>query len=828
MNEKVLNTLEFNKIKSRLYDYAGSQEGRRLVQALLPSTNLSEIEQNLAETDAAMLRIGLYGTLSFAGVKDVGDSLKRLEIAASLSAAELLSISGVLTVAGRAKAYARDSEKSPEVPKPVPRAVRLSAHYTKNPQDPEKLREESPDDALSHYFRDIEPLSPVNKEITRCILSEDEIADDASAGLFAVRKKKHVFEERIHTTLNGILNGSRALLQDAVITMRDGRYCLPVKAEYKSSFPGMVHDQSATGSTLFIEPMSIVKLNNDIRELEADEKKEIEKVLETLSGSLMPCVDAIRQDVTLLAHLDFVFAKAKLAASMRATRPVLNDRYEISILQGRHPLIDPKKVVPITVYLGKEFDLLVITGPNTGGKTVCLKTIGLFQLMGQSGLFIPAAEGSELGVFEEIFADIGDEQSIEQNLSTFSAHMTNTVRILQQADSHSLCLFDELGAGTDPTEGAALAMAILNFLHNMKTRTVATTHYAEIKVYALSTEGVENASCEFDVNTLSPTYRLLIGVPGKSNAFAISQKLGLPSYIIEDAKSRLQNEDVKFEDVIASLEESRITVEREREEIARYKAEIEEYKRRARENSKGVEKGRDKILQKAREEAAQILADAKETADSIVKELRKQEQNGAAVFEADQTRSALNKKLRETQASLSAVQKVKGPSQPVSARSLHIGDTVHVASMNLNATVSTLPDHNGKLYVTAGIIRTQVSVRDIELVDSGKVKGPGAASGNGGKKSHAGSLRMQKTMSISPEINLIGQTTAEAIPELQKYLDDAYLAHLPQARIVHGRGTGALRKAVHTQLKKLKYVDSFRLGEFGQGQDGVTIVVFKK
>ena len=601
-----------------------------------------------------------------------------------------------------------------------------------------------------------------------------------------------------------------------------------MKAEYKSSFPGMVHDQSATGSTLFIEPMSIVKLNNDIRELEADEKKEIEKVLDTLSGSLMPYTEQIRQDIEILAHLDFVFAKAKLATSMRATRPVLNDHYYINILQGRHPLIDPKKVVPITVYLGKEFDLLVITGPNTGGKTVCLKTIGLFQLMGQSGLFIPAAEGSELGVFEEIFADIGDEQSIEQNLSTFSAHMTNTVRILSEADSHSLCLFDELGAGTDPTEGAALAMAILNFLHNMKTRTVATTHYAEIKVYALSTEGVENASCEFDVNTLSPTYRLLIGVPGKSNAFAISQKLGLPSYIIEDAKSRLENEDVKFEDVIASLEESRVTVEREREEIARYKAEIEEYKRRARENSRGVEKGRDKILQKAREEAAQILADAKETADTIVKELRKQEQNGAAVFEADQTRSTLNKKLRETQASLSAAQKVKGPAQPVSAKSLRIGDTVHVASMNLNATVSTLPDRNGKLYVTAGIIRTQVSVRDIELVDTGKISGPGLEPMKKGKKSHAGNIRMQKTMSISPEINLIGQTTAEAIPELQKYLDDAYLAHLPQVRVVHGRGTGVLRKAVHAQLKKLKYVDSFRLGEFGEGQDGVTIVIFKK
>jgi len=829
MNDKALNTLEFNKIKDRLEGYANSPKGKQLVKELLPSTDLSEIQQNLSETDAAMLRIGLYGNISFSGVKDVSDSLKRLDIAASLSIVELLQISGVLTAAGRAKAYARDSERSPEPKKQVPRAVRLSAHYTKNQPDPDKLKEVTEDDSLSGYFRDIEPLSPINKEITRCIISEDTVADDASAGLFSVRKKKHIFEERIHTSLNSILNSSRAMLQDAVITMRDGRYCLPVKAEYKSSFPGMVHDQSSTGSTLFIEPMSIVKLNNDIKELEAEEKKEIEKVLETLSGSLMPYTEAIRNDIAILAHLDFVFAKAKFAESMHATMPVFNDRYYISILQGRHPLIDPKKVVPTTIYLGDDFDMLVITGPNTGGKTVCLKTIGLFQLMGQSGLFIPASEGSELSVFEDIFADIGDEQSIEQSLSTFSAHMTNTVRILEQADSHSLCLFDELGAGTDPTEGAALAMAILNFLHNMKTRTVATTHYAEIKVYALSTPGVENASCEFDVATLSPTYRLLIGVPGKSNAFAISQKLGLPGYIIDDAKSRLEKEDVKFEDVITSLEESRVTIEKEKQEIERYKAEIEEYKRRARDNSRGVEKGRDKILQKAREEAAQILQDAKETADSIVKELRKQEQHGAATMEAEQTRSALNKKLRETQASLSNI-KIKGPSKPVSAKSLHVGDTVHVASMDLNATVSTLPDHKGELYVTAGIIRTRVSVRDIELVDSGKVTGPGIEPGSKHKKgsTSGGNIRMQKTMGISPEINLIGMTTAEAIPELQKYLDDAYLAHLPQARVVHGRGTGALRKAVHQQLKKLKYVDSFRLGEFGEGQDGVTIVIFKK
>ncbi len=826
MNSKVLRTLEFNKILERLENCADSQEGKKLSRELLPYSDIQEIRKLQEETEAACNRIRLYGSISFSGVRDVTPSIKRLSLAASLSIPELLQISGLLTVAGRAKAYGREDDDKKEQ-KPVPRAVRKAAHYTKNTQSGSDAKPEDKEllfDALTDYFKALEPLTPVNRELQRCILSEDEIADEASEGLYNVRRKMHVLEERIHSELSNILNRSRNLLQDGVITMRDGRYCLPVKAEYKSSFPGMVHDQSSTGATLFIEPMSVVKLNNDIRELESDEKREIEKVLQRLSDSLMPYSEEIIRNIGLLAHLDFTFAKAKLAHNMRGTKPVFNEKYYVNIKDGRHPLIDPGKVVPISIYLGDEFSLLVITGPNTGGKTVCLKTVGLFQLMGQSGMFIPAFEGSELGVFEEIFADIGDEQSIEQSLSTFSAHMTNTVKILEQADSHSLCLFDELGAGTDPTEGAALAMAILNFLHNMKTRTVATTHYAEIKVYALTTEGVENASCEFDVETLSPTYRLLIGVPGKSNAFAISQKLGLPTYIIDDAKARLESEDVKMEDVIASLEESRITVEREREEIQRYKAEIEEYKRRARESSRGVEKGKDKILQKAREEAAEILADAKETADAIVKELRKQEQNGAATLEAEKTRTKLNQKLRSTQASLSQGQ-TKGPSQPISAKKLKVGDTVKVLSMNLTATVSTLPDKDDMVYVTAGIIRTKVSIRDLELLQSAK---PIAQQNQSGRTKGAGAIRMSKAMGISPEINLIGKMTAEALPELNKYLDDAYLAHLPQVRIVHGRGTGALKKMVHTALKKNKYVESFRLGEYGEGSDGVTIAFFKK
>ncbi len=812
MNEKALNTLEFQKIRSLLSAHANSEEGKKQALSLVPSSDFSEIKAWQSETAAAVDRMRLHGNISFSGVRNLADSMKRLEIGASLSASELLSVGSLLEVAERVKKYGENTEGGQDV--------------------------------LSPYFQEISPLFQEAREIHRCILSEDEIADDASGGLLSVRRRLHSAADRVHAQLNSVLNSSRSMLQDAVITMRNGRYCLPVRAEYKSSFPGMVHDQSATGSTLFIEPLSVVRLNNEIRELEAEEKKEIEKVLAKLSESLAPHTTSILENVRILGHLDFVFAKAKLAGSMKAEEPLFNDDRVILIKEGRHPLIDRQKVVPVTIRLGDEFSMLVITGPNTGGKTVCLKTVGLFQIMGQSGLFIPAEYGSKLGVFHEIYADIGDEQSIEQSLSTFSAHMTNTVRILSGADSESLCLFDELGAGTDPTEGAALAMAILQFLHNMETRTVATTHYAEIKLYALTTEGVENASCEFDVETLSPTYRLLIGVPGKSNAFAISRKLGLPDYIIEDAKKRIDAEEVKFEDVITSLEESRATIEREREEIQRYREEISEYKKRARESSKGVEKGRDKILQNAREEAARILQDAKETADSIVKELRKQEKQGSDALTAEHTRALLNRKLKDTQAAMSIGQS-KGPSRPVSRKKLSIGDRVHVLPLNLDASVSTLPDRDGKLYVTAGIIRTKVDIKDIEMIEQGKdggsssgaYKGAGISyrearrrgnDGPGSRNGSGGNLGMYKAMGISTEINLIGMTTAEAQPELSKYLDDAYLARLPEVRIVHGRGTGALKKMVHSQLKKNKYVESFRLGEFGEGSDGVTIAYFKK
>ena len=651
------------------------------------------------------------------------------------------------------------------------------------------------------------------------------MADDASPGLRHVRRQMKITGDRVHTQLNAILNSSRTLLQDPVITMRDGRYCLPVKAEYKSSFQGMVHDQSATGSTLFIEPMAIIKLNNELRELEIREQKEIEMVLAALSMELVPYVETILINLKLLTKLDFIFARAALARHYNCSMPKFNKNGYIHIKDGRHPLLDPKKVVPINVYLGKDFDLLIVTGPNTGGKTVSLKTVGLFTLMGQSGLQIPAFDGSELAVFDEVFADIGDEQSIEQSLSTFSAHMTNIVRILEKADSHSLCLFDELGAGTDPTEGAALAIAVLSFLHNMKCRTMATTHYSELKFYALTTPGVENACCEFDVETLRPTYRLLIGIPGKSNAFAISQKLGLPDFIIQDAKSRLEEGDEAFEDLLASLEESRVTIEKEREEIASYKSEISRLKSRLEQKEERFDERKDKLIRNANEEAQRILREAKETADQTIRQINKLAQSSGVGKELEAERTKLREKLDKVDKNLS-LKNEKGPKKTISPKKLKIGDGVKVLTMNLNGTVSSLPNSKGDLYVQMGILRSLVNIKDLELLNEPAISGPGM---DLMKKNNTGSgkIKMSKSFSVSPEVNLIGMTVDEAIPVLDKYLDDAYLAHLPKVRVVHGRGTGALKAGVHKHLKKLKYVKEFRLGDFGEGDTGVTIVTFK-
>lgn len=795
MNQKVLKTLEYHKIIEKLTEYAASEPGKRLCRELEPSSDFEEIVQAQAETADAVARVRQKGSVSFAGISDIGGSLKRLEIGSSLSIHELLAVSSLLTCAARAKNYGRRQES------------------------------ELPDDSLDEMFRSLEPLTNVNNEITRCIISEEEVADDASPGLRHVRRQMKITGDRVHTQLNAILNSSRTMLQDPVITMRDGRYCLPVKAEYKSSFQGMVHDQSATGSTLFIEPMAIIKLNNELRELEIREQKEIEMVLAALSMELVPYVETILINLKLLTKLDFIFARAALARHYNCSMPKFNKNGYIHIKDGRHPLLDPKKVVPINVYLGKDFDLLIVTGPNTGGKTVSLKTVGLFTLMGQSGLQIPAFDGSELAVFDEVFADIGDEQSIEQSLSTFSAHMTNIVRILEKADSHSLCLFDELGAGTDPTEGAALAIAVLSFLHNMKCRTMATTHYSELKVYALTTPGVENACCEFDVETLRPTYRLLIGIPGKSNAFAISQKLGLPDFIIQDAKSRLEEGDEAFEDLLASLEESRVTIEKEREEIASYKSEISRLKSRLEQKEERFDERKDKLIRNANEEAQRILREAKETADQTIRQINKLAQSSGVGKELEAERTKLREKLDKVDKNLS-LKNEKGPKKTISPKKLKIGDGVKVLTMNLNGTVSSLPNAKGDLYVQIGILRSLVNIKDLELLNEPAISGPGM---DLMKKNNTGSgkIKMSKSFSVSPEVNLIGMTVDEAIPVLDKYLDDAYLAHLPKVRVVHGRGTGALKAGVHKHLKKLKYVKEFRLGDFGEGDTGVTIVTFK-
>ena len=797
MNQKVLKTLEYNKIIHQLTGYAASAPGKILCQNLLPMSDFHEIVQAQTETSDALTRVRMKGSLSLSGIRDVRDSLKRLEIGSALGIPELLSISSLLTVAARAKAYGHHEES-----------------------------EEFPDDSLDQMFRSLEPLTPANNEIKRCIISEEEISDNASPGLHKVRRSMHGINDRIHTQLNSILNSCRSYLQDAVITMRDGRYCLPVKAEYKSQVNGMVHDQSSTGSTLFIEPMAVIQLNNELRTLEIQEQKEIEAVLADLSNQLTPYTTELAIDLQILTRLDFIFAKAALSRHFKCSEPKFNTEGRIHIKDGRHPLLDPQKVVPITVWLGTDFDLLMVTGPNTGGKTVSLKTVGLFTLMGQAGLHIPAFEGSELAVFEEVFADIGDEQSIEQSLSTFSAHMTNIVNILNQADSRSLCLFDELCSGTDPTEGAALAIAILNFLHNMKCRTMATTHYSELKIYALSTPGVENACCEFDVATLRPTYRLLIGIPGKSNAFAISKKLGLPDYIIEDAKNHLESEDETFEDVISRLEENRVTIEKERAEIENYKAEIARLKSGLEKKEERFDERRDKMIRKANEEAQQILREAKETADRTIKNINKlAASSGIDTKALEAERTKLRDSLKKVEGGLSLKQETRKPHKAINPKTLKLGDGVRVLSMNLNGTVSSLPDAQGNVFVQMGILRSKMNISDLELLQENSVSGPGLEARR--KGSGSSNIKMSKSFGISPEINVLGMTVDEAVAQLDKYLDDAYIAHLPQVRIVHGKGTGALRAGIHKHLKRLKYIKEFHLGGFGEGDAGVTIVVFK-
>lgn len=789
MNYKSLTTLEYDKIIDRLVSFAASDKAKERLKKLVPMTDIHDINAALSETSDALSRVYAKGAVSFGGVHDIGASVKRLEIGSSLNTVELLHISFLLTAAARVKNYYEDTT-----------------------------------DSLTGYFHALEPLTPLNTEIKRCILSEDEISDDASANLRSIRRQKVLAAERIHTELNKMLNSSsvRNCLQDFVITSRSGRYCLPVKAEYKSQVPGMVHDQSATGSTLFIEPAAVVKLNNDIRELELKEQAEIEAILAELSAKASEFTDELLTDFQVLTTLDFIFAKAQMSKQYKCSCPVMNTNNYINIKKGRHPLIDPHKVVPIDIYLGKNFNLLIITGPNTGGKTVSLKTVGLLTLMAQSGLHIPALDHSELAVFDNVFADIGDEQSIEQSLSTFSSHMTNTVSILKEADAHSLILFDEIGAGTDPTEGAALAISILNDLHKRGITTMATTHYSEIKVYALTTDGVENACCEFDVESLRPTYRLLIGIPGKSNAFAISKKLGLPDYIIKDASARMDADDVQFEDLLSDLEHSRITIEKERAEINAYKQEIQQLKDELKTKSDRLDERRDKILRKANEEAAAILKDAKEYADQTIKTMNK---HGMTVKELEKQRSAIRDKMNKRQEKLS-VQAAKPKAHKAHDISeFKVGTHVRVLSMNLIGTVTAPPSPKGEITVQMGSLSTKTKINNLEILVGYKdpEEAKKAPKGAGG----SGKIKMSKAASISHEINLLGLTVDEAVAKLDKYLDDAYISRIPQVRIVHGKGTGALRNGVTAYLRGVPYIKSFRLGEIGEGDTGVTIVDFK-
>lgn len=804
MNEKALHTLEFDKIIQKLEDLAASPMAKDLCRRLKPSSHLANIKTWQQETADALSRILQSGRLSFSGLTDIRPSVMRLQVGGILGMGELLDVSRCLDVTLRVKSFFQ------------------------------KRSDELEPDSLSERFSFLEPMSPINNEIKRCILSPELMADDASSGLKSVRRAITNANNKIKDQLSSMVNDAagKGHLQNNIVTMRNGRYCLPVKQEHRGQIPGMIHDQSSSGSTVFIEPMAVVKLNNELAELALQEQKEIEKVLADLSNQIGEHVEELVYNLKTLIEGDFIFAKAELAKQMQASQPIFNEERRIRIKRGRHPLIDPKKVVPIDVHLGQDFNLLVITGPNTGGKTVSLKTVGLLTLMGQAGLHIPAFDQSELGVFEEVFADIGDEQSIEQSLSTFSSHMVNTVHILEHADQHSLVLFDELGAGTDPTEGAALAMSILSWLHALDARVMATTHYSELKVFALTTPGVCNASCEFSLETLQPTYRLLIGIPGKSNAFAISSKLGLPDEIIASAREHISEEDESFEDLLADLETSRRTIENERNEIQSYKAEIESLKKKLEQKQERLDAQKDKILREANEEARRILQEAKDVADETIRDFQKVSVNKTSIQELEKARTKVRDKISEKNTKLAAAQE-KPTHKILKPTQIKPGDMVKVVSMGLKGTISSKPDAKGDLFVQCGIIRSKVNIKDLVLINEDAMSGTAAykkgfgGAGGSRKSSGGGAIGMSKAATLSAEINLLGKTVDEAISELDKYLDDAYLSHAPSVRVVHGKGTGALRQAVQQHLKRVSYVKSFHLGEYGEGDAGVTIVEFK-
>ena len=772
-----------------LVEEADSALGKDSARRLRPSSDHGEIVAMQAETSHALTRLFHHGALSFHGLTDIRPSLVPLAKGGTLGAGELLRIGALLEAAKRAVEFDKKDEET---------------------------------DFLSGRFDGLQTFPEIRREISRCILSEDEISDDASSELKRIRRAMKTTNDKIREQLSVTVNSSGDMLRDNIVTMRNGRYCLPVKQEYKSAFQGMIHDQSSTGSTFFIEPMAIVKLNNDLTELAMKEQEEIERILASISSICAPETEGLERDVILLSELDFIFAKAKLSKKMQGSEPIFDDNY-IEIKKGRHPLIPRDRVVPIDVTLGKDYRLLIITGPNTGGKTVSLKTVGLFTLMGQAGLHIPAFDGSHLRVFHEVYADIGDEQSIEQSLSTFSSHMTNTVSILKRADKNTLALFDELGAGTDPVEGAALAISILDNLLQRNVTAMATTHYSELKIYALSTDHVENASCEFDVESLQPTYRLLIGVPGKSNAFAISSKLGISDEIIEKAKSLVDEDSKSFEDVVTGLESTRKELEQERAKAAAYREEIERQKKKLAEKNERIDKAKEKILRRANEEANEILQKAKDMADDSIRKYNKwMDGSKGNVSDMERQRSAIREQLKKTGEKLATKQKGNRPK--TAPGKLSIGDLVMVHSMGVKGTVMSLPNTKGKCFVQMGIMRSEVNADDLELLEEETLQNRKEQLR---ERSGAGKIKMMKSLHVSSSINLIGKTVDEAIALLDKYLDDAYLAKLHQITIIHGVGTGALRNAVQAHLKKSKYIKTYRMGEYGEGGYGVTVAEFK-
>lgn len=795
MNEKTLRILEYDKIINKLAGFTSSQPGKEKAKALLPSRDMETVKSMLKETDDGVKYVIKRGMPSLGGIRDIRNLLKRIEIGAVLSPGELLDVADVLRLSRNLKSHAFASSRD---------------------------KDEEAENIVLQLIGRLEPNRRVEEKIEACIASEEEIRDDASPVLKGIRKQIREQQEYIKEKLNSMIRSPRygKYIQEPIVTIREGRYVIPVKQEYRNEIPGLIHDSSSSGMTLFIEPMAAVEANNYIKQLIIKEQAEIEKILSGLTADVGGILNQLESNMEILANLDFIFAKSSLSFHYNCTLPKLNTEGQIVINKGRHPLIEPEKVVPIDFRIGDRFSTVVITGPNTGGKTVTLKTIGLFTLMAQSGLHIPATDNTEISIFDDVFADIGDEQSIEQSLSTFSSHMGNIVNILKKAGRKSLVLLDEIGAGTDPTEGAALAMAILEYLHKKGATVVATTHYSELKLYAMTSEYAENASCEFDVETLRPTYRLLIGVPGKSNAFEISKRLGLLDDVLGRAKQFLTRENIRFEDILAEIEKEKREMEREKQNAESYRLEAEKLKDELAMQKDKLNKEKEKIIKEAKEDARRILAESIREAESIIAELRR--------MEKEREVAERNKKIEELKSSLkNKINKLDEELlEPLFPRddivkapeSLKPGDTVLIMNLKQKGILEELPDSNGEAVVRVGVMKINVHVSNLRVIDEQKIQDG---------KTGVGQIGRSKAMSISTELDLRGLTLEDAIEKTDKYLDDASIAGLKSVVLIHGKGTGILRAGIHKYLKTNSHAKSFRLGKFGEGEDGVTVVELK-